>query len=130
MPWHGLNRWVFTASTVQHATKCMVCLGVADLFEGIVDTRTCKLESKYSESAFADAMAAAGVVDPKRCILLDDSVKNIQMAKQVGFVTVLVGKKSRDSGDDIVCAEADFHISKVTELADVIPGIFQSPSPL
>ena len=78
----------------------------------------------------ADAMAAAGVVDPKRCILLDDSVKNIQMAKQVGFVTVLVGKKSRDSGDDIVCAEADFHISKVTELADVIPGIFQSPSPL
>lgn len=71
-------------------------------------------------------MAAAGVADPTRCILLDDSVKNIQMAKQVGFVTVLVGKKSRDSGEDIVCAEADFHVSKVTELQDVLPGLFQA----
>lgn len=43
------RRWVFTASTVVHATKCMECVGIADLFEGIVDTRTCKLESKYSE---------------------------------------------------------------------------------
>jgi putative hydrolase of the HAD superfamily/pyrimidine and pyridine-specific 5'-nucleotidase len=60
------------------------------MFEGIVDTRTCKLESKYSRSAFEAAMAAAGVSDPTRCILLDDSINNIKMAKEVGFVTILV----------------------------------------
>ena len=76
-------------------------------------------------------MGAAKVTDPSRCMLLDDSVKNIQMAKQVGFVTVLVGKTSRDTGASIVCAEADFHISKVAELEAVLPGLFRHPtSPL
>ena len=41
------------------------------------------------------AFAAAAVAG---CVLLDDSVRNIQRAKAMGWRTVLVGKVERDSG--------------------------------
>ena len=67
-----------------------------DLFAVIVDTRTCKLETKHSPASFVAAMDAAGVPADVReggasaCVLLDDSVTNIKTAKQMGWTTVLV----------------------------------------
>ena len=84
--------WIFTASTSEHATRCMDRVGVVDLpWRGIIDTRTCKLETKHSRSSFEAAMAAAGVSEPSACVFCDDSVKNINAAKEVGWRTVLVG---------------------------------------
>ena len=77
--------WVFTASTREHAERCLQRIGIADLpWVGIVDTRTCKLETKHSPSSFDAAMAAAGVSNPAGCLLCDDSVKNIKAAKAHG----------------------------------------------
>ena len=84
--------WVFTASTKEHAQRCLAAIGIAELpWRGIVDTRSCKLETKHSPSSFDAAMAAAGVSDPAACLLCDDSVKNIHAAKAHGWRTVLVG---------------------------------------
>ena len=96
--------WVFTASTREHAERCLQRIGIADLpWVGIVDTRTCKLETKHSPSSFDAAMAAAGVSNPAGCLLCDDSVKNIKAAKAHGWRTVLVGTNDRDSGLPITC---------------------------
>ena len=41
------------ASTREHALRCMARVGVADLpWRGIIDTRTCRLETKHSPSSF------------------------------------------------------------------------------
>ena len=32
-------KWVFTASTKPHATRCLELLGISDMFEGIIDVR-------------------------------------------------------------------------------------------
>ena len=42
--------WVFTASTREHAQRCLARVGLTDAvaWRGIVDTRTCKLETKHS----------------------------------------------------------------------------------
>ena len=118
------HRFVFTASTREHALRCLAKVGIDDLFEGIVDTRVCSLETKHSEAAFRAAMAHAGVSDPRACLLIDDSVKNIKAAKAVGWRTVLVGLHDRDTGARIECAEADQHIASLRELKQVVPECF------
>lgn len=126
------NRFVFTASIREHADRCLAnVFGPAatmdELFSVIVDTRTCKLETKHAESSFEAAMAAAGV--PKgegaKCMLLDDSVKNIKRAKAQGWQTVLVGKTVRETGMTLETPpEADYHVASLLELPSVLPALF------
>ncbi|CAE7822724.1 unnamed protein product [Symbiodinium sp. CCMP2456] len=117
--------WIFTASTAEHAQRCLQRLGLSSLrLSGIVDTRACKLETKHSPGSFEVAMAAAGDVKPHRCVLCDDSPKNVHAAKLAGWQTVLVGFHSRETGEKVVCKEADFHIGSLHGLPDVLPELF------
>lgn len=117
--------YIFTASASEHAQRCLDAIGISDLpFRGIIDTRTCNLETKHSRSSFLAAMAAAGVSDPSLCVLCDDSVKNVRAAKEVGWHTVLVGLNDRDTGALIQCHEADAHIASMLELQTAVPDVF------
>jgi len=118
--------WIFTASVSEHAQRCLARIGIDKLpWRGIIDCRSCKLETKHSPSSFKVAMAAAGVSDPAACVFCDDSVKNIIAAKQVGWRTVLVGMVDRDSGAQISCEAADAHISSLHSLPIVMPELFR-----
>lgn len=100
-------------------------VGLSELpIRGIVDTRTCRLETKHAPASFAAAMAAAGVTDPAGCLLCDDSVKNIEAARAAGWRTVLVGKVDRDSGKPIECGAADVHLASLHGLAEAMPELF------
>ena len=78
-----IKRLVFTASTREHALRCLDRVGISQLFGGkIIDTRVCGLDSKHDESSFRAAMAYAGATEPSGCLLIDDSVKNIERAKK------------------------------------------------
>ena len=118
------RRFVFTASTREHALRCLARVGIDDLFEGVVDTRVCGLETKHSEAAFRAAMAHAGVAAPRACMLIDDSVKNIKCARGLGWRTVLVGLTERETGRRFECAEADHHIARLHDLRSVAPDLF------
>mmetsp|Transcript_1970 Transcript_1970/g.3691 ORF Transcript_1970/g.3691 Transcript_1970/m.3691 type:complete len:260 (-) Transcript_1970:27-806(-) len=120
--------WIFTASTAEHAQRCLQRIGLSASLKhrGIVDTRVCKLETKHSRSSFEAAMATAGCMHPAVCILCDDSVKNVKAAKAVGWRTVLVGFTSRDTGEKIHCEEADFHIESLRALPEILPDLFIS----
>ncbi|KAK7233900.1 pyrimidine nucleotidase [Aureococcus anophagefferens] len=69
-------------------------------------------------------MVAAGTADHAECVLFGDSVKNIRMAKELGWTTVLVGLTARDTGDRIACAEADYHVASLHDIPAVLPGLF------
>ena len=117
--------WIFTASTSEHAKRCLERVGIGALpWRGVIDTRSCKLETKHSPSSFEAAMREAGVSDPRRCVFCDDSVKNIKAAKAVGWRTVLVGLYDRDNGSRIVCQQADAHIASLHGLRGVLPELF------
>ncbi|KAH8048441.1 nucleotidase [Aureococcus anophagefferens] len=119
------HRYVFTASVAEHAERCLKKIGIPlDAFYNVVDTRTCRLETKHSWQAFDCAMVAAGTADHAECVLFDDSVKNIRMAKELGWTTVLVGLTARDTGDRIACAEADYHVASLHDIPAVLPGLF------
>ena len=117
--------WIFTASTREHALRCMTKLGVADLpWREIIDTRSCKLETKHARSSFEAAMKVANVSDPAACVFCDDSVKNIKAAKAIGWRTVLVGDRDRDTGKPLECEAADFRVSSLHSLPAVLPECF------
>ena len=127
----GRDRWVFTAAPSEHCERCLERVGLVGndaegtpLFKGVIDTRTCKLETKHAAASFDAAMAAAGATDPTACLLLDDSVKNIEAAKRHGWRTVLVGKSNRDTGAPVVCAAADVHVESLHELRVACPELY------
>ena len=131
------RRIVFTASTKEHASRCLAKVlapkTVDDYFSSIVDSRTCRLETKHSASSFVAAMDAAGVPPdirssaPSSCVLLDDSVTNIRCAKNMGWTTVLVGKIERDTRAALPTPpEADYHIASLHELEHVMPHLFDN----
>lgn len=135
-----LKRYVFTASTREHAQRCLEKLDIHDCFVDIIDTRICQLETKHSPQAFFAAMRHAGISDALaqyageslplnvckgECLLIDDSVKNIITAKSLGWQTVLVGKQCRDTGATLVTPpEANLHISRIHELKVELPQLF------
>lgn len=73
---------VFTASVREHAARCLALLGIEEFFpEPIIDCKAVGLLTKHSAGAFFRAMELAQAADPSLCVLLDDSVKNIEAAK-------------------------------------------------
>jgi pyrimidine 5'-nucleotidase len=120
----GVRRFVFTASSREHAMRCMKRVGVDDLFEGIIDCRDVDLVTKHDPSAFRLAMERAQVTDASRCLLLDDSIHNIKTAKSLGMKTCLVGLYDRETGKRIDCKEADYEINRLIELRDALPNLF------
>jgi putative hydrolase of the HAD superfamily/pyrimidine and pyridine-specific 5'-nucleotidase len=120
------RRFVFTASIREHAERCLRILGIEDLFEDIIDCRTVNLLTKHDATSFKIAMETANVTDPTRCMLFDDSVKNMKTAKFMGLKTCLVGMKERGSGKKIVCPEADFMVDNLLELPEIMPALFDA----
>ena len=125
-------KWVFTASTRPHATRCLELLGVLDMFEGIIDVRAVDWVTKHDTEAYRRAMAVAGLPAsqrPETCLFLDDSTSNMKAAKAVGWQTVLVGRHARDSGEFIECEHADHAVDTVHELEKIMPHLFANAAP-
>jgi len=126
------KRWVFSNSANGHVERCLAILGIRDLFEGVIAASSvdmfsrCGYVTKPNPKCYQAAMDIAGVVDPKKCIFMDDSVKNIKTAKQVGWHGVLVGLTGR-KGEKLECPEADTAIAKINDLLDAVPGLCATP---
>ena len=97
----------------------MNLLEIGDCFNGIADIRALRLACKPSADAYHRALALAGETDPQKCVLLDDSPRNLAPARQMGFITVLVGKTSPDPS-------ACLSIASVYDLAKAMPGLWSN----
>jgi pyrimidine 5'-nucleotidase len=123
----SIPKYIFTASVRHHAERCLKALGIADLFESshIIDVKSCNLETKHSPSSFRAAMDIAGVKNPESCVFLDDSVKNIEAARDIGWRSILVGKVGRDCGKPISSDHAELEIDRIHEIVSILPELFE-----
>jgi putative hydrolase of the HAD superfamily/pyrimidine and pyridine-specific 5'-nucleotidase len=120
-----IPKFIFTASVSHHAERCVKALGIDDLFEDVViDVKQCNLETKHSRHSFDAAMKIAGVEDPEACIFLDDSVRNMTAAREIGWRSVLVGTVGRDCGKPISSDHAELEIDRIHQIASVLPELF------
>jgi len=122
-----VQMFIFTASVRDHVERCMRALGVEDLMipdaRPIIDTRTCNLASKYKQESFriceSEISKFLGMeVDPKNLVFADDSLKNVQCAKDCGWgVCILMGAKTKDGGTRPKELEGvDYVIAHLSEL--------------
>ncbi len=102
---------IFTNATRKHAERVLGALGVSDCFSQIIDIYAIQPYCKPQAEAYQIALKAAGET-AGHCVLVDDTVKNIETARQLGFLTVRVG--------DAV-PQAHFHISCLADLPEVLP---------
>jgi putative hydrolase of the HAD superfamily len=106
------RKLVFTNATRKHAEKVLEVLGVRDCFEDIVDIYTIQPFCKPQVEAYQIAMRIAKEPVPQRCLFIDDTIKNVETAREMGFVTVRVGEPF---------SLAHYNITRLVDLPAVLP---------
>jgi len=113
------RRWIFTNSDRPHAERVLTQLGIEDCFEDIVDVYTLEQHPKPQPEAYQLALETAGVPEPQTCALLDDSIRNLASAKEMGFFTILVGHNG-------IHPSADRSLSDIHDLPRVAPEFWEN----
>lgn len=83
---------IFTNSDQNHALRVLGQLGLGGIFERIIDVMDVAPYCKPQPEAFQQALHLIGNPDPSRCVVIEDSPRNTQAAREIGFYTILVGK--------------------------------------
>jgi putative hydrolase of the HAD superfamily len=85
------RKLIFTNSDQNHSRRVLTCLGIADCFEQVIDIQCVSPSCKPQPEAFHLALQMAAESDPSRCMLIDDSPRNLAAARELGFITVQIG---------------------------------------
>jgi len=103
--------WIFTNADSDHARRVLAVMGLTDCFQGIIDIRSTNYACKPQAESFYQALSIAGDPVKKNCVMIDDSVRNLVTAGELGITTVLVGGN----------AEANFEVDYI------LPDLFSLP---
>jgi len=84
------RRIVFTNGGGGHAERVLKRLQLDDLIEGVFDIEHAELAPKPQRESYDRLIQVRGV-RPDRAILVEDTLRNLEPAHAMGFVTALVG---------------------------------------
>ncbi|PKO03151.1 MAG: pyrimidine 5'-nucleotidase [Chloroflexi bacterium HGW-Chloroflexi-5] len=104
---------IFTNADTGHAIRVLESLGVKDLFEQIIDIRSITPWCKPQPEAFAKALSLASIKNPKNCVMIDDALRNLVTAHDMGLFTIQVGVQE-------VIQPVDAAILSIEELPKVL----------
>ncbi|RPI35253.1 MAG: pyrimidine 5'-nucleotidase [Chloroflexota bacterium] len=113
------RKWIFTNADANHARRVIAALGLSGCFEGIIDVTAIGFACKPEEDAYRLALSIAGESDPSRCLMLDDSARNLAPAKELGLLTILVGSAEPNPA-------AVYSINTLLELPDILPELWNN----
>jgi putative hydrolase of the HAD superfamily len=111
-------KWILTNSDLPHARRVLEMIGIADCFNGIIDITQLEFVCKPDPGAYQKALDLAGLISASGCLLVEDSVDNLQVAKEIGFTTVLVDPELKGH------PAADLVIASIHELPNALPKLW------
>jgi putative hydrolase of the HAD superfamily len=88
---------IFTNANKNHTRRVIQQVGVADLFSGIVDILDISPYCKPQPEAFQIALHLFGGLAPGDCLFIDDSIRNIQTAADLGMSVVYINENRQPS---------------------------------
>ncbi|MFN7034955.1 MAG: pyrimidine 5'-nucleotidase [Bellilinea sp.] len=112
-----LRKVIFTNGDRSHANRVLNALQLDGCFEDIIDILDIAPYCKPMPQSFQLALEKAGVQDFSRCVLFEDSNRNISSARTLGLFTVLVGKNGGPS-------EAHLQIPTIHEVISLFTPAF------
>ena len=84
---------IFTNANSRHTEKVLRALGVDEYFDIVIDVMQMAPYCKPYPEAYHQAMSILGDSNPGHYLLLDDSLRNVLTALQVGMQAVLVNPR-------------------------------------
>jgi putative hydrolase of the HAD superfamily len=106
------RKTIFTNADAKHARRVLSRLGIKHHFESIIDIHQLEFVNKPDRRSYLRALEFASA-RPEECVLIEDSLVNINAARELGITTVMVGGGPESDG-------ADFHIGRITDLESLI----------
>jgi putative hydrolase of the HAD superfamily len=85
------KKYIFTNADINHASRVLGILGIADYMEDIIDVKALDFNCKPEIEAYQRALIIASVKNVKQCVYFDDIPVNLDPAQKMGIYTVLVG---------------------------------------
>jgi putative hydrolase of the HAD superfamily len=114
-----MQKCIFTNADHNHAARVLDALGLSVSFDIIIDVVAMDYECKPNPMAYSIALTMARESDPGRCVYLDDSIRNLTPAYDMGWHTVLVG-------GEWPSPVAHHSISRPHELKEVMPELWSN----
>ncbi|XP_009375913.2 uncharacterized protein LOC103964681 [Pyrus x bretschneideri] len=142
-----IRKVIFTNSDKKHADTVLKRLGIEDCFESVICFETLNPTNNADDSvgaeetehieqpntgaavpktpvvckpfelAYEEAFKFANI-EPQRTLFFDDSIRNIQTAKQCGLHTVLVGTSHRPKG-------VDYALESIHNMKEALPELWE-----
>jgi putative hydrolase of the HAD superfamily len=108
---------IFTNASREHAEAVLAVLGIRRHFGQIVDIRDMDYESKPHAVAYRRICQLLDV-QPGQCLLVEDNVRNLVPAKDLGMTTVLVGDGSQAGNNSV-----DYTIRRIEDIQQVLAKV-------
>jgi putative hydrolase of the HAD superfamily len=115
------RRVVFTNASCAHAERVLRALGLEGSIDQVVDILALDMINKPRPESFRRAMSLSGETEAAACVTVDDAVRNLITASDLGMTTVLVGRADG-------CEAVDFCVTRTAELLQAIPALLE-PGP-
>jgi len=112
---------IFTNASREHAEGILAQLGVRRHFEQIVDVRDMGYESKPQPDAYQRICNMLDI-QPEECVLVEDNIRNLKPAKDLGMVTVLVNGNGTDDS-------VDYAIDRIEEIGQLLDRLSHQCEP-
>jgi putative hydrolase of the HAD superfamily len=104
------EKLLFTNGPRHYAIAMLLALGIDDCFSGVVSVEDVDLIPKPQIAAYRSLLARFQL-DPRRCILVEDTLANLKTAKRLGMKTVWINPRSYGAG------VVDLSITKLADIA-------------
>jgi putative hydrolase of the HAD superfamily len=111
------DKVIFTNASREHAERVLALLGIRQHFSRIVDVRDVNYESKPQLEAYR-RICNLLQVRPEQCVLVEDNARNLEPARALGMVTVLL----RD-GASGAQGSADYVLNQIEEIGTLLETI-------
>ena len=114
---------IVTNSTRAHVDRVLQALGLQAQFERVFDIEDLQYVSKPDPTAYQLVLRSLGAT-AKECLLIDDSLANLQTAHELGMVTVHVGSAQAGLGVDWAIPT----LAGIAEVEDKLDSGYESES--
>ena len=107
---------IFTNSDAAHTGRVLNCLGVARHFNTVVDIRAMGFENKPLPRSY-EILLQRIETPADECVLIDDLVRNLLPARELGMTTILVGNGHAPE------AAIDYRVSAILETGPLLQNL-------
>jgi putative hydrolase of the HAD superfamily len=108
-----IDKVVFTNAPREYARRVIECLGMDEHFRLVIDLEFHDYNGKPFREAYERVVAHLNV-RPAECVLVEDTPRNLRVARELGMVTVLVG------GEGEAPEYVDHSVARPAEVTDLL----------